>query len=131
MSKQNQTAKIRAMLQEGKSDKEIAAKLKVKPATVYQVRYRMKKEVVKAEPIDIYTLAEPAPVHDPVNRPAHYTTGKIETIDYIDDKRFNYTLGNAIKYISRAPHKGHYEEDLLKAIWYINHAIKLHREGRG
>ena len=35
--------------------------------------------------------------NDVVNHPSHYTTGKIEVIDYIEDKDFGYHLGNAIK----------------------------------
>lgn len=64
--------------------------------------------------------------HDPVNHPAHYTYGKIEVIDYIEDKGFGYNLGNAIKYISRAGKKNPDTliEDLNKAIWYIKREIK-------
>lgn len=64
--------------------------------------------------------------HDPVNHPAHYTYGKIEVIDYIEDKEFSYNLGNAIKYISRAGKKNPDTliEDLNKAIWYIKREIK-------
>lgn len=144
MKKQSVSAKIRALLEAGKSVKEIAAKLKVKPAAVYQTRYQMAKsekavrdQIVKdmggLGQVDEKAVHEvlATPVHDPVNHPKHYTTGKIETIDYIDAKGFNYCLGNAIKYVSRAPHKGKYVEDLKKAVWYINHAIKLHEEGRG
>lgn len=140
MKKQSKTAQIRALLEAGKSVKEVAARLKVKPAAVYQVRWRMAKDEkavdekaiheVLATPVDIKP-EDIKPASDPVNHPLHYTTGKIETIDYIDAKGFNYCLGNAIKYVSRAPHKGKYVEDLKKAIWYINHAIKLHEEGRG
>ena len=61
---------------------------------------------------------------DMVNHPPHYTTGGIETIDYIEAKQFGYHLGNAVKYISRAEHKGTYEQDLQKAIWYLNRAIE-------
>lgn len=58
---------------------------------------------------------------DAVNAPSHYNQGKIQVIEYIEDKGFNYNLGNAIKYLSRAGHKDKdkYEEDLSKAIWYI------------
>ena len=34
--------------------------------------------------------------NDPVNHPAHYTTGKIEVIDYIEDQKLPYHLGNAV-----------------------------------
>ena len=42
---------------------------------------------------------------DPVNRPAYYTDSNIEVIDYIEDKKLGFCLGNAIKYISRAGKK--------------------------
>lgn len=62
--------------------------------------------------------------YDIINHPKHYTVGKIETIDYIEDKNFNYNLGNAIKYISRCEYKGKKAEDLQKAIWYLNRELK-------
>lgn len=64
--------------------------------------------------------------HDNVNHPAHYTTGKIEVIDFIDDKELGFSLGNAVKYIARAGKKDPNKtvEDLEKAIWYINHEIR-------
>jgi Protein of unknwon function (DUF3310) len=60
---------------------------------------------------------------DLVNNPPHYTTGGIETIDFIEAKKLNYNLGNAVKYISRADHKGNRIEDLKKAKWYIEREI--------
>lgn len=62
--------------------------------------------------------------HDNVTNPAHYTDGGIETIDFIEAKKFNYHLGNAIKYISRAGKKSDKIEDLKKAIWYIEREIQ-------
>jgi hypothetical protein len=63
---------------------------------------------------------------DPVNRPSHYTDGKIEVIDFIEDKNLGFCLGNAVKYISRAGKKDKDKEveDLEKAVWYINRHIK-------
>lgn len=65
-------------------------------------------------------------VHDPVNRPAHYTDGNIEVIDFIEDKKLGFCLGNAVKYIARAGKKNKDKEveDLEKAIWYIKRRIK-------
>ena len=60
---------------------------------------------------------------DNVNHPEHYKTGGIETIDFIEAKDLGYHLGNVIKYITRAEHKGNRKEDLLKAQWYLNRAI--------
>lgn len=63
--------------------------------------------------------------HDPVNHPSHYTDGRIEVIDYIEDKKLGFHLGNAVKYISRAGKKDPSKEieDLEKAVWYINRYI--------
>jgi hypothetical protein len=63
------------------------------------------------------------PVPDVVNHPAHYKVGGIETIDFIEAKGLGYNLGNVVKYITRAGHKGDLKEDLLKARWYLNRAI--------
>jgi len=60
---------------------------------------------------------------DMVNHPPHYKMGGIETIDFIEAKQFGYNLGNVVKYISRADHKGSHYEDLLKARWYLNREI--------
>ena len=69
----------------------------------------------------LITMEEPTP--DLVNHPAHYKTGGIETIDFIEAKELNYNMGNAVKYISRAEHKGNKKQDLEKAIWYLNREI--------
>ncbi|WP_435270906.1 DUF3310 domain-containing protein [Streptomyces sp. 1222.5] len=63
--------------------------------------------------------------HDEVNHPSHYTwlPNGLEVIDVTEN--FNFTLGNALKYIMRAGHK-HDEPltDLRKAAWYINREIE-------
>lgn len=62
---------------------------------------------------------------DNVNHPSHYCDGKIEVIDYIEDKKLNYHLGNVVKYISRAGKKDENKtiEDLKKARWYLDRYI--------
>ena len=65
---------------------------------------------------------------DMVNHPPHYKTGGIEAIDYIQAKLTpeefaGFCKGNALKYISRAGHKGNTAEDLRKAIWYLNRLV--------
>ena len=62
--------------------------------------------------------------NDVVNHPSHYTDGKIEVIDFIEDKKLGYHLGNAIKYISRAGKKDDYVQDLKKAKWYLEREIQ-------
>lgn len=63
---------------------------------------------------------------DNVNHPNHYNSGRIEVIDFIEDKELGFHLGNAIKYISRAGRKdaNNTIEDLRKAVWYINRQIE-------
>ena len=61
-------------------------------------------------------------VPDRVNHPAHYNSHpkNIEAIDVIEDNPF-VNLGNAMKYLWRVSwgSKGHDDEDLAKAVWYI------------
>ena len=71
-----------------------------------------------------FTLDSPITMQaDPVNHPEHYKVGGIETIDFIEGKNLGYNLGNAVKYISRADHKGNRLQDLQKAAWYLNREI--------
>ena len=66
-------------------------------------------------------MFEPTP--DSVNHPAHYKVGGIETIDFIEAKKLNYNIGNVVKYLTRADHKGNKLEDLRKAQWYLTREI--------
>ena len=61
---------------------------------------------------------------DSVNHPKYYQ-GKIEVIDFIEDKGLGFNLGNCVKYISRAGKKNPDKriEDLKKARWYLDREI--------
>jgi len=60
---------------------------------------------------------------DAVNHPAHYKVGGIETIDFIEAKKLNYNIGNVVKYLTRADHKGNRKQDLEKAKWYLEREL--------
>lgn len=62
---------------------------------------------------------------DAVNHPSYYQ-GKIEVIDFIEDKKLGFNLGNCVKYISRChlKHKDNPVEDLKKARWYLDREIR-------
>jgi hypothetical protein len=62
-----------------------------------------------------------------VAHPPHYTSGKIEVIEFIEDQELGFHLGNAVKYIARAGKKdpGKTIEDLQKARWYLARVIEL------
>lgn len=77
--------------------------------------------VEKVEP-EVKTIELPKR-EDVINHPSHYTRGKIEVIDFIEDQQLPYHLGNVIKYIARAGHKGDKLEDLKKARWYLDRYI--------
>lgn len=63
---------------------------------------------------------------DLVNHPPHYTTGGVETLDFIEAKDLNYRLGNVVKYVARAGKK-HTDpiEDLKKARFYLDREITI------
>lgn len=67
-------------------------------------------------------------VSDMVERPPHYTQGKVECIDAIESATEGLTgihafcVGNVIKYIWRYQHKNGVE-DLRKARWYLDRII--------
>jgi hypothetical protein len=58
-----------------------------------------------------------------VDHPKHYNAGKFEVIDVIEDWKLGFVLGNSVKYIARANHKGNTLQDLEKAAWYLNYEI--------
>jgi hypothetical protein len=60
---------------------------------------------------------------DAVEHPAHYTRGKIEVVDFIEDQQLDYQLGTMIAYLVRSPHKGQELIDLKKARFYLNRRI--------
>lgn len=66
----------------------------------------------------------------PVTRPSHYTAGKIEVADFIDDQVLEHHSASAVEYICRAPHKGSEELDIAKAIWRLQRRLKVLRRAR-
>jgi hypothetical protein len=67
-------------------------------------------------------------MNEQVNHPNHYggENNIYESIKVIDAWGLGFSLGNAVKYISRAGKKNPEKEieDLEKAIFYIKHHIK-------
>lgn len=87
------------------------------------------------EPSEFYRDAETVPIvteraepeRDSVNHPEHYTSGGIECIDCIKaalgSAFIGFLMGNVIKYSYRYKDKNGIE-DLKKARWYLDRAIK-------
>lgn len=69
-----------------------------------------------------------SPDVDIVNHPSHYTSGKIECIDYIEDaltpeEYRGYLRGCMIKYQHRLMHKGSAKQNAEKMRWYNDKLI--------
>jgi hypothetical protein len=66
-------------------------------------------------------------VNDAVNHPSHYTwLGGIEVIQVTE--HLGFCLGNVVKYVLRADHKGKPVEDLEKARWYLDREIARRKD---
>jgi len=147
MAKASQAQKTRVYMTANpdKSVSQVAKDLGFKYHVVYMAKRNMTKRANKlaaqghrmnpitgkilmqaAEPLKgakPYQIEMHEPKSDPVNHPAHYKVGGIETIDFIEAKRLNYNMGNAVKYITRADHKGSRKQDLEKAVWYLKREL--------
>jgi len=66
-------------------------------------------------------------MNESINHPEHYGgDNTYEAIKVIEAWELDFSLGNTIKYISRAGKKDKAKEieDLKKALWYLNRKIK-------
>ena len=57
---------------------------------------------------------------DMINHPPHYKGAWFECIEVIEAYRLGYHLGNAFKYLVRHERKGAPQDDLKKALWYLD-----------
>ena len=74
------------------------------------------------------TLSEPQ--SDPVNHPSHYTQGKVECIDAMEqvfgvEAVKHYCLLAAFKYAWRRKDKDNEEQDTRKMLWYFDRYVQL------
>lgn len=103
----------------GKTIPQLAVQFSVDPKVIRQALHdywpRWKEEPEAEAP---KTAAEVPAKADPVNHPAHYTRYSREVIELTE--HCSFCLGNAFKYILRAPFKGRREEDIDKSMWYLN-----------
>ena len=112
-----------------RSEVEVANKLGMSTQEYAEQVYKLTKGRDRRHPITGKRLMQGADIvathhTDMVNHPPHYKAGGIETIDFIEAKELSYHLGNVVKYVSRADHKGNKLEDLKKAQWYLARAIE-------
>ncbi|GAB6393606.1 MAG: DUF3310 domain-containing protein [Treponematales bacterium] len=68
-------------------------------------------------------------MNDSVNHPPHYTFGRFEVIDVLEDWfPADPLLWQVGKYIARAGRKGNAVEDLEKAAWYLRRRIEKEKK---
>ena len=96
-------------------------------------------EVQAAQQVDLFSLSdtlefledeEEAKI-DNVNSPSHYTQGKIEAIDVLEDAVrhapdpvVGMLQAQCLKYLLRMWHKGNAHQDAEKSCWYLKRLIK-------
>lgn len=136
----NPTATVTAVAKKFKTTYQIAymtkksmepKKIVLNPTQLAVIKKSLEVPKVKAKPtlwqppalLPVPEITMTEPKADPVNHPAHYKVGGIETIDFIEAKSLGYNLGNVVKYVSRADHKGERLENLEKARWYLDREI--------
>lgn len=95
----------------------------------YKVGDDLELETDKAKELQKYSEQIAKKKEDLVNHPAHYNQYSQEVIDTIEEVTVNmpvtvaYHVGNAVKYLFRAPFKGKLKQDLEKAVWYLERAV--------
>ena len=79
---------------------------------------------------DVIRLGDYRPKEDNVEHPFHYTQGKTEAIDVIEDAiaeapgpKAGFLQGQVLKYMLRLWLKVDAKEDAEKARWYLNRLI--------
>jgi hypothetical protein len=134
------TASVAAVAKEFKTTYQVAYMVKKKmepkkivlnPAQLAVIKKSLEVPKVKAKPalwqppalLPVPEITMTEPKADPVNHPAHYKVGGIETIDFIEAKSLGYNLGNVVKYVTRSDHKDNRLQDLEKARWYLDREI--------
>lgn len=97
--------------------------------SVYENKYVWVDEMLEPLPrMETYPETDPKTekaVDDPVEHPAHYTSGEIECIDALKasmshEQFTGFLKGNAMKYLWRYDKKGKAKEDLEKSRWYLD-----------
>ena len=94
------------------------------------------ESIQAAQPVDMWgnfgndSIDFGVPKDDRVNSPSHYTSGKREVIDTIEDavkdapsNIFGMLQGQVLKYVLRVWLKDNPLEDLKKARWYLDRLI--------
>ncbi len=75
-------------------------------------------------PADFLDVFSAPAARDAVNHPTHYNSNPSGVECIVVAEHMSFCLGNTMKYIWRAGHKGDALEDLKKARWYLDREIQ-------
>jgi hypothetical protein len=93
----------------------------VKPKSLDDAEFEFAEKAVRCKKAE----AQLKEYRRSIDHPAYYNQHNPEVIEIIENYNLGFHLGNAIKYILRAPYKGNTREDLKKAIWYLDRYMDL------
>jgi len=117
-------------IEDPNADKAEEEPLGILPKDIYDETFRA-AGVVSVEQaqewLNMFPSEDEEPEGDAVNHPSHYNQNGPEVIELVRWLSFN--RGNAVKYIARAGKKdpAKEEEDIEKAIWYLQDELKIIR----
>jgi hypothetical protein len=84
------------------------------------IQRKLRRSVSKAA--RAVAASRPVTAPDPVRHPPHYTFGRFEVIDVIEDWGLDFHEASVLKYLARWRRKNGVE-DLEKAAWYLQRLI--------
>ncbi len=106
-----------------KKPSKLAKKIKLHSTTVSRFEFPQTMTVTQPE---LKAVAEKTlELLDEVNHPSHYTFGRFEVIEVLEDWfPDDPLLWQTVKYLVRAKHKENFLQDLKKAQFYLNRRIE-------
>ena len=102
------------------------------PKRVPNYKYRMSDDEFLALDLTLSSKSKDAKIvsNDSVNHPSHYTQGKVECIDAMEqvlgrEAVMHYCLGATFKYLWRRKLKENEEQDIQKSLWYFDRFVEI------
>ena len=91
--------------------------------------YLSHEDIIGDHQLDRVDLTTDEPITSAVDHPSHYhAQSGVEVIDAVEAWGLGFCLGNVIKYVARAGHKGEAREDLQKALWYLTRELSRYED---
>jgi hypothetical protein len=98
---------------------------------LYTSQHLSEDEVARRVGLGLRLLGLRKENRDPIHKKAHYNTGVFEVIEIIDDHELDFYRGTIVKYLLRAPHTAHPQEQLQKAKYYLDRLLRRSLNGQG